>query len=214
MPALEAAQRTQVAAMRAALRRRIAERGGWIAFDEYLEQVLYAPGLGYYSAGAVKFGAAGDFSTAPEISPLFGACVARQCAPLLRGGGELLELGAGTGALAEVLLLRLAAAAALPDRYFILEVSADLRDRQRAQVRANLGPKPEKGAWQEKRAEMHAALESFRGDSFDPSAMVRAPAKAEREVRMANAMIPVLTPNQRATFAGHLRQRAAHEGRS
>ena len=134
MPALEAAQRTQVAAMRAALRRHIAARGDWIGFDEYLEQVLYAPGLGYYSAGAAKFGAAGDFSTAPEISPLFGACVARQCAPLLRGGGELLELGAGTGALAEVLLLRLAAAAALPARYFILEVSADLRDRQRARL--------------------------------------------------------------------------------
>lgn len=131
MPALQEAQLTQVAAMRSALRRRIAERGGWIAFDEYLEQVLYAPGLGYYSAGAAKLGAAGDFSTAPEISPLFGACIARQCAPLLREGGALLELGAGTGVLAEVLLSRLAAVAALPAHYFILEISADLRDRQR-----------------------------------------------------------------------------------
>jgi SAM-dependent MidA family methyltransferase len=136
MPALDSAQQAQVSAMCAVLRRHIAERGGWIGFDDYLEQVLYAPGLGYYSAGAAKLGAAGDFTTAPEISPLFGACVARQCAPLLRGGGELLELGAGTGALAEVLLPRLAAAAALPAHYFILEVSADLRERQRARLSA------------------------------------------------------------------------------
>ena len=134
MPALEDAQLTQVTAMRLALSRRIAQRGGWIAFDEYLEQVLYAPGLGYYSAGAAKLGAAGDFSTAPEISPLFGACIARQCAPLLRAGGELLELGAGTGTLAEVLLFRLAALDALPARYSILEISADLRDRQRVRL--------------------------------------------------------------------------------
>jgi SAM-dependent MidA family methyltransferase len=134
MPALDSAQLAQMAAMHAALRRHIAERGGWIAFDEYLEQVLYAPGLGYYSAGAAKLGRAGDFTTAPQISPMFGACIARQCAPLMRDGGELLELGAGTGALAEVLLLRLAAAAALPAQYSILEVSADLRDRQRARL--------------------------------------------------------------------------------
>jgi SAM-dependent MidA family methyltransferase len=134
MPTLEGAQRAQVAAMRAALHGRIAERGGWIAFDDYLELVLYAPGLGYYSAGSAKLGRAGDFTTAPEISPMFGACIARQCAPLMREGGEVLELGAGTGALAEVLLLRLAAAAALPAQYLILEVSADLRERQRARL--------------------------------------------------------------------------------
>jgi SAM-dependent MidA family methyltransferase len=134
MPPLDGAQQAQSAAVCAALRQHIAKRGGWIAFDDYLEQVLYAPGLGYYSAGAAKFGAAGDFSTAPEISPLFGACLARQCAPLLRDGGELLELGAGTGALAAVLLPRLAAAAALPAHYSILEVSADLRERQRARL--------------------------------------------------------------------------------
>jgi len=134
MPALEGAQLAQVAAMRAALRQRIAERGGWIAFDEYLDQVLYAPGLSYYSAGAVKLGRAGDFTTAPEISPLFAACIARQCAPLMREGGELLELGAGSGTLAEVLLRRLAVVGALPAQYLILEVSADLRDRQRTRL--------------------------------------------------------------------------------
>ncbi len=134
MPALEGAQLVQVAAMREALRAHLAKRGGWISFDEYLEQVLYAPGLGYYSAGAAKLGRAGDFTTAPEISPMFGACIARQCASLTREGGELLELGAGSGALAEALLLRLAADGALPAQYLILEVSADLRERQRARL--------------------------------------------------------------------------------
>src|SRR3974390_2617833 len=104
MPPLDAAQEAQSAAVCGALRRHIAERGGWIAFDDYLQQVLYAPGLGYYSAGAAKLGAAGDFVAAPEIPPLSGPCVPRQCAPFLRAGGELLELGAGTGALAAVLL--------------------------------------------------------------------------------------------------------------
>src|SRR5579862_2714247 len=97
MPPLDAAQQAQMAAVCSALRQHIAGRGGWIGFDDYLDQVLYAPGLGYYSAGAAKLGAAGDFTTAPEISPLFGACVARHCTPFLREAGELLELGAGSG---------------------------------------------------------------------------------------------------------------------
>ena len=134
IPRLDAAQREQLAATTAALQALLAARGGWLPFDEYLQQVLYAPGLGYYSAGAVKFGAAGDFVTAPEISPLFGACVARQCAPLLVTGGEVLELGAGSGALAATLLASLARLEALPQRYYILEVSADLRERQRARI--------------------------------------------------------------------------------
>ena len=113
----------------------MAARGGWIGFDEYLQLVLYEPGLGYYSAGAAKFGAAGDFITAPELSPLFGRCVARYCAPFLHAGGELLELGAGSGALAEVLLPQLETLGALPARYGILEISADLRERQRERLR-------------------------------------------------------------------------------
>jgi Spy/CpxP family protein refolding chaperone len=92
-----------------------------------------------------------------------------------------------------------------------------LSPEQRAQIKANLGPMPEKGEMkakmQEKRAAMHAALESFRGDSFQPAPMVHPEMRAEREVRRTNAMIPVLTPNQRATFADQLRQRAAREGR-
>jgi SAM-dependent MidA family methyltransferase len=137
----DAAQREQLAAVRASLGRFISGHGGWIGFDEYLEQVLYAPGLGYYSAGATKFGAAGDFITAPELSRLFGSCIARQCAPFLReSGAMLLELGAGSGALAEVLLARLEAQGALPERYLILETSAGLRARQRERL-AQLPPR-------------------------------------------------------------------------
>src|SRR5258706_1712498 len=134
MPALGAAQRTQRAALRKVLAERIEAGDGWIPFDEYLDLRLDAPGRGYYSAGAAKLGAAGDFTPATELSGLFGACIARQCAPLLRDGGEVLELGAGSGALAEVLLARLAALGAAPDHYFILETSADLRQRQQQRL--------------------------------------------------------------------------------
>ena len=100
-----------------------------------MELVLYAPGLGYYSAGSAKIGSGGDFVTAPEISDLFSRCVARQCAQVLSAtGGEILELGAGTGRMAAAVLESLAAAGVLPDRYSILEVSADLAERQRERL--------------------------------------------------------------------------------
>jgi SAM-dependent MidA family methyltransferase len=105
-----------------------------------MEIALYAPGLGYYSAGARKFGAGGDFTTAPEISGLYGACVARQCADILGtlGAGSILEIGAGSGRLAADILARLEALRQLPVEYLILEVSADLRDRQRRHLRQRL----------------------------------------------------------------------------
>ena len=91
-----------------AVRDAMARHDGWLAFDDYLRIVLYAPGLGYYSAGSAKFGSAGDFVTAPELSGLFGRCVARQCAEVLQlAGGDVLELGAGTGALAASVLATL-----------------------------------------------------------------------------------------------------------
>lgn len=142
MPEPDAAQRQHQAAVEAALDARLAAAGGWLRFDEYFAQLMYAPGLGYYSAGAAKIGAAGDFTTAPERSPLFGACLARACAPLILGAGDpqahgdVLELGAGTGALAESMLLRLATLDALPAHYYILEVSPDLRERQQARLAA------------------------------------------------------------------------------
>ena len=97
-----------------------------------MELALYAPGLGYYSAGTHKLGRGGDFTTAPEISRLFGACIARQCAQILEeAGGGILEVGAGSGRLAVDVLTRLESLERLPDRYCILDVSADLRERQR-----------------------------------------------------------------------------------
>ncbi len=107
--------------------------GGAIRFAEYMHLALYAPGLGYYSAGSRKFGSGGDYVTAPERSPLFAACIARSCARVLEsmGGGDILEIGAGSGRLALDLLQSLESIDCLPDRYRILEVSADLRDRQR-----------------------------------------------------------------------------------
>jgi SAM-dependent MidA family methyltransferase len=116
------------------LREEIAREGGWISFARFMQIALYEPGLGYYSAGARKLGAAGDFVTAPEVAPVFSRCLATQCAEVLRGlgGGDLLELGAGSGAMAAAMLAELGRLDALPARYRILDVSADLRERQRA----------------------------------------------------------------------------------
>jgi SAM-dependent MidA family methyltransferase len=120
--------------------REIAAAGGWISFERYMDLALYEPGLGYYSAGARKLGAGGDFTTAPEVSSLFGACVAKQCAEVLRAvrDGSILEVGAGTGRLAVDILTRLESLAQLPSHYFILEVSADLKERQRRLLHAAL----------------------------------------------------------------------------
>src|ERR1700736_390098 len=84
-PALSADQAAHTERVRAHLAEEIAAAGGWISFERYMEIALYAPGLGYYSAGALKLGSGGDFTTAPEVSSLFGACVARQCAQILGG---------------------------------------------------------------------------------------------------------------------------------
>jgi SAM-dependent MidA family methyltransferase len=112
--------------------------GGWIGFDRYMQLALYAPGLGYYTAGARKFGdaaAGGDFVTAPEISPLFADALAAQVAQVFEHTPpRLLEFGAGSGALARDLLAALAARGVAVDSYAIVEVSADLRDRQRARL--------------------------------------------------------------------------------
>lgn len=115
----------------------IAAAGGWISFARFMEQVLYRPGLGYYTAGARKFGAAGDFVTAPEMSALFGRAVARQVMQVLtRSAPCVLEVGAGSGRLAADLLLELERLGGLPERYFILDLSADLRERQQQTIAA------------------------------------------------------------------------------
>jgi SAM-dependent MidA family methyltransferase len=135
LPPLSADEQQHSAAVAARLHAEIARAGGWLSFERFMELVLYAPGLGYYSAGSAKIGSGGDFVTAPEISDLFSRCVARQCAQVLSAtGGEILELGAGTGRMAAAVLESLAAAGVLPDRYSILEVSADLAERQRERL--------------------------------------------------------------------------------
>ena len=113
----------------------IQRAGGWISFAQYMEAALYAPGLGYYAAGATKLGAAGDFVTAPEMTPLFGRTLAHAMAPVLKEtDGAVMELGAGSGKLAVDVLGELERLDALPTRYGILEVSADLRARQQERL--------------------------------------------------------------------------------
>lgn len=128
----EVAQRHS-AQLQARIRAEIEAAGGAISFARFMAMALYQPGLGYYSAGARKFGAAGDFVTAPELSPLFSRCLARQCRQVLNeiGVGDILEFGAGTGVMAAEVLLELERLGALPGQYFILELSPDLKQRQR-----------------------------------------------------------------------------------
>jgi SAM-dependent MidA family methyltransferase len=137
-PLLSESEQAHLRRAQARLAQEIGASGGWISFERYMDIVLYAPGLGYYSAGAQKLGEGGDFTTAPEISSLFAACLARQCAAALANLGEasILEIGAGSGRLAAELLPRLAELGCAPHRYLILEVSADLRERQRRTIAA------------------------------------------------------------------------------
>lgn len=133
-PEPDPAARAHSAAVVAALRELVAAAGGFVTFERFMQHVLYAPQLGYYIAGARKFGPDGDFVTAPEMTPLFGTAMAAQVAPILAAthGRQLVELGAGSGALAADLLNALAAGDALPTQYLILDVSPDLRERQQA----------------------------------------------------------------------------------
>jgi SAM-dependent MidA family methyltransferase len=131
------------------IRSRIHDAGGSISFAEFMHYALYAPRLGYYSAGTRKFGDDGDFVTAPEISPLFGRVIARQCAAVLRNvpGGAILEFGAGSGRLALEVLRTLDELDALPTEYSIMEVSADLRERQQRLLRRELPGIADRISW-------------------------------------------------------------------
>ncbi|HHQ41370.1 MAG TPA: SAM-dependent methyltransferase [Chromatiales bacterium] len=126
--------------------------GGAISFERYMELALYAPGLGYYVAGARKLGPAGDYVTAPELGGLFARCLAVQCAEILErcGGDTVVELGAGSGALAAGLLAALEAAGAAPRRYAIVEVSPELRERQQATLAARAGGLAARVEWWER----------------------------------------------------------------
>jgi len=130
------------------IREQITANGGWISFARYMELALYAPGLGYYSAGSRKLGKAGDFVTAPEISLLYGQTLARQVNQILESGfDEVLEVGAGSGALAATLLEELERSGRVPRNYLILELSADLRERSRDTLAARVPHLLERVAW-------------------------------------------------------------------
>ena len=132
------------------IRSEIAASGGSIPFERFMELALYAPGLGYYRAGARKFGAAGDFITAPELSPLFSRCLARQCQQVLMELGDaILELGPGSGVMTADILLELEALECLPKSYYLLELSGELRQRQRATLEACAPHLLPKVAWLE-----------------------------------------------------------------
>lgn len=137
------------ARLKAFIDRQIERAGGRLPFDRYMASALYAPGLGYYTAGATKFGADGDFVTAPEISSLFSRCVARQCVEVLGqlSQPEMLEFGAGSGRMAVDILRELSAMKSLPQRYMIMETSADLRQRQQQRVAAEIPELADRVVW-------------------------------------------------------------------
>ncbi|GAB3741017.1 SAM-dependent methyltransferase [Silanimonas algicola] len=139
-PSIEA--RAHSARLAALLQAAIRHERGTISFARFMELALYAPGLGYYSAGASKFGEAGDFITSPELGNVFAECVCEAVSPILRGLPHpgFLELGGGSGAFAIAFLQHAERLGVLPERYAILEPSADLRQRQQQRLREHLPP--------------------------------------------------------------------------
>lgn len=156
-PTPEERERAEMVAV--VLRERMDSAGGAIPFDEYMRIALYEPGLGYYVGGRERLGREGDFVTAPELTPLFGYTMAGQVVDLLAhaGGGDVVEAGAGSGALATQLLAELERLGNLPERYRILEVSPDLRERQRATIERALPHLLERVEW----------LDDFPGEAWD-----------------------------------------------
>lgn len=138
LPPPDEGARRHSAEVRDAVLRAVEAAGGWLSFEDYMDLVLYGPGLGYYSAGAHKLGPGGDFTTAPEISAVFSRCLARFCAPALEALGHadsvILEVGGGSGVMAAELLNELGRLDTLPGAYLLLEVSPDLRERQQTTI--------------------------------------------------------------------------------
>lgn len=149
IPLLGSDEQAHLAEVEQHLAAEILAGGGAVRFDRFMELALYAPGLGYYVAGSRKFGAAGDFVTAPEISPYFSRCLARQCAQVLDqvNGGNILEVGAGTGIMAADLLAELETEHRLPDHYCILELSPELQQRQRQTLMQKVPHLAERVRW-------------------------------------------------------------------
>ncbi|MDD4963452.1 MAG: SAM-dependent methyltransferase [Gallionella sp.] len=155
LPLPEPAAAEHSARLTQLIQQEIAAQNGWISFARFMELALYAPALGYYTAGAHKLGAAGDFTTAPELSHLYGQTLARQMAQIMAGSAPfILELGAGSGKLAEDMLAELEVLGCLPEHYYILEVSADLRARQQARLQPR---------WQDRVVWLDALPDAFSG---------------------------------------------------
>jgi SAM-dependent MidA family methyltransferase len=132
---------------------------GWISFSRFMELALYAPGLGYYSGGAQKFGASGDFITAPELTPLFAHTLAAQAEQIMAAATtQILEVGAGSGALAAELLLELERRGSLPERYQILELSGELRMRQQQTIALRAPQLTQRVAWLDRLPSAFAGL--------------------------------------------------------
>ena len=152
LPLPDAAAQAHSAHLQRMIAEEMADSGGRLSFARFMELALYAPGLGYYSGGSPKLGAEGDFITAPECSPLFSRCLARQVAQVLvsLGGGDVLEVGGGSGVMAADILESLLADDCLPRRYYILELSADLRDRQQTVLKTRLPHIQDRIIWLER----------------------------------------------------------------
>lgn len=159
LPQPDAAAQAASDALTTLIQGEIEQAGGIISFARFMELALYSPGLGYYSGGSRKFGEEGDFITAPELSPLFSRCVARQCAQLLEllEDGELLEFGAGSGVMAADILAELERLDRLPRHYYIMELSGELRQRQQETIKARVPHLAERMVW------LDGLPESFRG---------------------------------------------------
>lgn len=129
------------------IKNEIDQNEGVISFQRYMELALYAPGLGYYAAGSAKLGEEGDFVTAPEISPLFSQTLANAILPALEAENIILEVGAGRGRMAADILAYLDQQNKLPKEYWILELSADLRERQKATIETTVPELIDKVKW-------------------------------------------------------------------
>ena len=183
LPEPDELSREHSARVREHVRTRIQNAGGQISFAEYMQEVLYAPGLGYYAAGTAKFGAEGDFITAPEVSSVFGFVLARQAAEILQvlNEGSMLELGAGSGKLAVDILTALERIQSLPASYRILEVSADLQAKQKQRILEALPHLYERVQW------ISALPEDFEGVVIANEVLDALP--AERFVRQSSGIL-------------------------
>ncbi len=157
LPVPEASAQAHSEKLIAFIHNEIISNGGAISFRDYMQHVLYAPGLGYYSAGSAKLGDEGDFITAPEISPLFSQTLANAILPVLQQQPFILEAGAGRGVMAADILAALQQQDALPEKYFILELSADLQQRQKATITEHVPELLERVEW------LQALPEEFSG---------------------------------------------------